>query len=93
MDKIRIAGVDYLITYTKTPELENVLAFIDFNRNIIQVNSNFPEETQQQSLLHEIVHGISYAYGVDLTEEQVSTFSSGLYAVAKDNPEYTIFKK
>lgn len=93
IDKIRIAGIDYAITHTKTPEIENVLAFIDFNRNIIQVNSNFPQETQQQSLLHEIAHGVSYAYGVNLTEEQVGAFSRGFYAVMKDNPEYNIVEK
>lgn len=89
---IRIAGVDYPITYTPTPELENVLAFIDFNRSIIQVNSNYPKETQQLSLLHEIVHGVNYAYSVGMTEEQVERFSRGFYAMVKDNPNYEIFE-
>ena len=89
---IRIAGVDYPITYTPTPELENVLAFIDFNRNIIQVNSSYPKETQQLSLLHEIVHGVNYAHSVGMTEEQVERFSRGFYAMTKDNPNYEIFE-
>ena len=89
---IRIAGVDYSITYTPKPELENVLAFIDFGRNIIQVNSNYPKETQQLSLLHEIVHGVNYAYNVGMTEEQVEAFSRGYYAMTKDNPNYTIIE-
>ena len=40
------------------------------------------------TLLHEILHGIIYQYGLDITEEEkvVTTLANGLTTVLVDNP-------
>ena len=44
-----------------------------------------PEESLTDTVLHEILHGISRVYGIGLTENQVCGLSGGLMQVIRDN--------
>lgn len=88
--EIRIAGVTYAIEYVYRMDVENAIAYIDFNKQIIKIDARYPPEIQKVSLLHEIIHGVSYGYNVGLSEDQVEKLSRGLYATMKDNLNYVI---
>lgn len=57
----------------------------------IRINSEYCKESQNQTFIHEAVHGISEMYGLGFDEKTVEIFSNGLYALIKDNPK--LFKK
>ena len=88
--QVKIAGVTYPIEYTKQMDVENAIAYIDFNNQIIKIDANYTIEMQKAALLHEVIHGVSYGYNVGLSEEQVEKLARGLYATLKDNPNYYI---
>lgn len=87
---IKIAGVTYPIDYTTKMDIENAIAYIDFNKQIIKIDANYPIEMQKSALLHEVIHGVSYSYNVGLSEDEVEKLARGLYATFKDNPNYYI---
>ena len=88
--EVRIAGVTYPIEYTTQMDIENAIAYIDFNKQIIKIDANYPPEIQKSALLHEVIHGVSYGYNIGLSEDQVEKLARGLYATLKDNPSYYI---
>lgn len=90
INAIKIAGVTYPIEYTTQMDIENAMAYIDFSNQIIKIDANYPIEMQKSSLLHEVIHGVSYGYNVGLSEDQVEKLARGLYATLKDNPNYYI---
>ena len=55
----------------------------------IKIDKRAPLEMQQETLLHEIVHGIVSASGLDdvITEKRVLLLARSLYGVLMDNPE------
>lgn len=100
-DSVRIAGVEYSVSYVPNLRHENQLAYgqIDFDNSEIRLSSTDGVEHQRRciTLLHEILHGVVHANGmeVDSEEEIVSMFAKGLYQVLQDNGErlFDIAKK
>ena len=89
---IKIAGTVYPIQYTDKMDIEGAIAYIDFNKQIIVIDNNYPDEMKKLALLHEIIHGVNYAYNAGLEEAEVDKLSRGLYATLKDNIEYGILQ-
>jgi len=44
------------------------------------------KEQMQDTVLHEVMHGIDYAMQAKLSERQVTVMATGLLAVLKENP-------
>ena len=57
-------------------------------RNHIQINTAFDEQTQAETLVHEVVHAILAVYleGVPVEEAFLAPFAQGLFQVIGDNP-------
>ena len=68
-------------------KLNNDILFgeIAFVTNEININSQFDEDEQKETLIHEILHGIDHMYKLDLDEDVVSRLSVAIYTVLKDN--------
>ena len=49
------------------------------HENLIYINNTVPESVQRSSLLHECIHGVSDAFGLDLSEQQVQSLESALF--------------
>jgi hypothetical protein len=58
--------------------------------NTIYIRTDFCEELQAQSLLHEVGHAIESVYleADQLSEAQLSAFTQGWFQVLRDNPEF-----
>lgn len=92
-DKIRIGGVDHLIK--KVPDLihEYKIAYgqIDYDSHEIRINPNLSDDQGQcQTLLHEMLHGLTRFLGMDKLnhdEDSIDKLANGLYMIIKDNPD------
>jgi hypothetical protein len=90
-NSIRIAGVEYKVIYVS--ELNNGInlayGHIDFENSVIRLSSTIGTEHQKrcQTLLHEILHGIREANGMEIKNEEavVDMFAKGIYQVLQDN--------
>jgi Zn-dependent peptidase ImmA (M78 family) len=60
---------------------------IDYVSSIIYLNSANTPSQSKSTLLHEVIHGVEDMYGVELSEEQVTTVANGLYAFMLDNKD------
>jgi hypothetical protein len=89
-DTVRILGVDYGITYESRLNNGSSLAYghIDYEKSMIRLNNDDAKEQRlQQTLLHEIIHGVVYHMGFDLGEGKTNKLATGLLAVINDNPQ------
>ena len=53
---------------------------------VIAVEEGQPLASEQDCVLHEVLHHVEYAMKLDVPEEIVEKFASCLLAVIKDNP-------
>lgn len=89
--EVRIAGVDYLVTIREgLNNGQNMLrGQIIFDKSVIDLCPAQNHQAMSQTLLHEILHGIFYHYGIEMEEkkeeEVVERLSHGLYQVLQDN--------
>lgn len=85
---LKIAGLDYDVIYKSNDEMNGLIGTADFNKQLISINKEHTEQTQQIALVHEILHILSDAYGVSLSEEQIKILTHGIVALCKDNDLY-----
>ncbi|MBO5917862.1 MAG: hypothetical protein J6Q14_03745 [Oscillospiraceae bacterium] len=89
--EVRIAGVDYLVAIREgLNDGETMLrGQIQFDKSYINLNPNQGHQQMSQTLIHEVLHGIFYHYGIELEEkkeeEVVERLTHGLYQVLQDN--------
>lgn len=60
-------------------------------RQSIAVEEGQPLAQEQDTVLHEVLHIIEEYMGMDVPEEVVSKFATGLLAVLKDNPAFAAY--
>ncbi|MDR7856311.1 hypothetical protein [Tissierella sp.] len=97
-NKVRIGSMDYGVELTtKTLGLNGKVCYgiIDYEHHNIQINSEMQDEQgNEQTFLHELMHGVIRERNLDLSnsneETIVDEIAMGLHQVIKDNPE--IFK-
>ena len=87
---IRILGKDYEVEYCDLRKEKESSAssrgYVCTGEQIIRIdNHNSKRQTQEETLLHEIIHALSDALGADLDEKQVNLMGAGLYQVINDN--------
>lgn len=83
---MKILGKNFeVIEVDDTSLFMDKLGMVDFAKNRIYLAPNDNPEIVQETLLHEIIHAISFALGLKLSERKVTALSSGLYAVMMDN--------
>jgi len=88
-EKIKILGLTYdieQVEYISREELK--LAQIDYMKQKILLISDLGKQKKEQALLHEIMHGIYNALGLDYTdEENIQSIACVLHQVITDNKE------
>jgi Zn-dependent peptidase ImmA (M78 family) len=82
---IKIAGIYYIIQHKTTEEMGGLVGYADFNKQVICINSDHTEQTRKIATYHEIIHIISEAYGLNLSEEQVKIGTHALLAFLREN--------
>lgn len=91
LDEIKIGWKNYKII--KTNPNHNLIdsgkdcyGEIDYNKREIYLNESLNDEEQNKAtLIHEMLHGISEMYNLELSEDIVSRLGEALYIVIKDN--------
>jgi len=93
LKEIKIGCYDYEIEYTKDAIINNnkkCLGEINYLNNKIKISieDGISNQSQEQTLWHEIVHGIinyrNVSYGAD-EETFVDELATGLYLLCKNN--------
>lgn len=86
MDKVKIGGIDYSI------EIKNDLVGetgnwgeTNLKKTTIALDSNMSKQRTDQTLVHEIVHGIFEEAGFEQDEDKVNRLGIVLYQVLQDN--------
>jgi hypothetical protein len=63
----------------------------DRNRLLIAIEEGQALANEQDTLLHEVLHAVETAMGLDVDEEVVEKFATGLLSVLKDNPGFVTY--
>lgn len=86
MDKVKIGGIDYSIEIK-----EDLVGHTgnwgetNLKKTTIALDSNMSKQRTNQTLVHEIVHGIFEEAGFEQDEDKVNRLGIVLYQVLKDN--------
>lgn len=92
--KVRILGKPFSIVFTNgEPLSEDDMGHCDVDKQLIAVRDGQPLESEQDCLLHEVIHAISDSMGANMREAQVEKLATGLLAVLKDSPGFTSYLK
>lgn len=86
--RIRILGKRFEVSYIapgEPPLMESDMGEIDCDKQTIAVSDGLPLENEQDTVLHEVLHGVENAMGLDLDEAAIRSLATGLLAVIKDN--------
>jgi hypothetical protein len=87
---IRLYGTDWSVEEKTAGELFEIqgcslLGLEVFEDSTLYVKDTLPPQLKAAVLLHEIVHGIDEFNNLNLSEVQVRSFSSGLFALLREN--------
>lgn len=85
---VRVIGKTYDIHYKTTMEEEDDLGEFDPALQKITIKKGQPLETEQDTLLHEVMHAVDSELNLNLSEKQVRGLATGILAVLKDNPKF-----
>lgn len=91
-DKVKIGSVEYQVIRTDKPVLlDNKVCngIIDYENLFIEISTNRANQRQEETFIHEILHGIIHERNLILEDEEmiVEEISTGLYQFIKDNPK------
>lgn len=95
--RLKILGKPYSITYVPAgdPGLREGptdndpgVGRCDETKQCIYIEEGQPLENEQDTVLHEVLHAVEDAMGMDVAEDVVLRFATGLLAVIKDNPRF-----
>lgn len=63
----------------------NAYGFIVYAESKIVIDGDVEQQKAEQTLLHEVIHGISHALELGMKEHNVQSLSEMLYLFLKDN--------
>jgi hypothetical protein len=63
----------------------------DTDQQEIYIRSGQPLESEQDTVLHEVIHSVEETLELGMTEDQVTKLAIGLLAVLKDNPSFVTY--
>ena len=97
---IRIGSCYYDVEFTDetlTVDGTEVMGLIEYHNHLIKIRTKLGDiQQQEQTFLHELVHGIARDRSLDLGENEemiVDEISKGLHQVILDNPRMFITEK
>ena len=93
-DTIKIGGHILKVIITNDGDLleSNEIGKTQLAKNVIYLNSNYPQSRQEEALLHEMVHNCFYDLDNTMTQDEklVERIGVALYMILQDNPD--VFK-
>ena len=84
---VKIHGHNYRIYRVKRVDKDGSRGECDFEKKTIKVKDGMEKRTEEETLLHELMHSIDYS----MSENRIHTFSSNLNQILKDNPKLLDF--
>ena len=84
MQSIKVFGKNYKINRVDGFEDPLELGNTDYE-GTINIKNFKDKDFERETILHETIHCIDDALGLDLTEKQVTAISSALYCIYKEN--------
>lgn len=90
--RVKIVGKQHSVAYVPAghPGLKDgtdaLVGSIQHDKQEIYVEEGQPIEQEQDTLLHEILHGVERQMDLELEESAIRRLATGLLAVMKDNP-------
>jgi len=79
---LKIYGQDWKVRVLKRHKgLKKNIGWTNSVKNEIIVSANYTEDLQKSTLLHELIHIVSQANDIDLSEKEVLALEAGLYSV------------
>ena len=63
----------------------------DYTTQEIKIRKVGGPDYIKDTIMHECLHGVENAFGLDLSEKQVTRLATGLIALFNDNPELRLF--
>jgi hypothetical protein len=94
IDNVKIGNQTYVIFEVECVDKHDSLAGqIKFLESEIRILQDLPHDLKQETILHEVIHGIENFFDLDLEEEEVKMLGRGLTMVFKDNPELLEYLK
>lgn len=97
MENVKIGGLSYAINEVEDLAREELtpglMGCVDYHQLTIKIEKNLHKKVQEQTLVHEIVHGIFAESGYEShEEEQVNRIAKTLYQVLIDN-DFSFLRK
>lgn len=87
---VRVLGVRYRFKLEKPGPLNQNHAGLHRPwQGELLVDADLHHDQQRATALHEAVHAVDFAVHGELAEKQVQALGSGLFALLKDNLEFT----
>ena len=90
IDKVKIGWKEYKISKEEkcsilVVEGAECYGQISYDKQMIYLRKENSEEQDKATLIHEVLHGISEMYNLDLSEDIVTRLGDALYTTIKDN--------
>jgi hypothetical protein len=85
--------MEYSVEETECVSKDEIrLGEINVMRQNIRIDKSMGADAKNAALLHEIIHGVLFACGLDWQNENLTqSLATGLYQVLKDNPALLAF--
>lgn len=88
-NSVRVLGRTYRISFEDLHG--HAFGFCQPNQQVILIQPGMIEDEEKDTVLHEVIHAVDYLMQLGLTEDQVRSTATGLYAVMKDNPKLATY--
>lgn len=95
-DKVKIGGhvIDVVLTNNNEDLPSDNIGRTILAKNIIYINSNYPNSRQEECLLHELIHNCLYDLHEEQDEAMVERLGVMLYMIIQDNPNiFNMYKE
>lgn len=90
MKTIKVAGLNYHIFEKNNEEMEGRIGLANFNTQEIWIGKDYTTQTKRIAVVHEIMHILSDAFGLSLTENQVKIGTHAFIAFLSENPSFRL---
>ena len=92
--KVKIGGLTYKCSLEKNLARDrNSLGESCGNELSITIDESTSQQTQNKTLIHEIIEQLNFNYDIDLEHHKICLIETGLYQVIVDNPGIFNFKE
>jgi hypothetical protein len=88
-EKIKIGGIDYQLELverlTDGENVQKLSGHVTYTIPKIRIDKELEPQVLFQTLCHEILHGISENFQIDIEEKDIDRFAQGIVQVIRDN--------